>query len=330
VFGSGFFIGQNTIATNYHVIRGARTIVAKLIIQKKWLRIVDVIGFDEDKDLALLTVEAVPIRPLPFSSRKPVIGEDIYVAGNPEGYEGTFSQGIISGFRRGNFIQITAPISHGSSGGPVLNRQGQVIGMVVAADFEGQNLNFAIASSELSMFQRNAMREYGGRALASDVPPVRFNFAGVDRLIKAGQHCEKGNEYYNAGLYSQARDEYRKAIVLFPNYAEAYNGLGNAYADLSDYSKAIDAYTKAITLKPNYSRAYSGLGTVYEDLSKTHEAMGAYQKAVAFDPGDDYSHYRLGELYLIVGSKVLAQQEYAILKGLNSSYADRLRNDINK
>lgn len=48
VFGSGFFIAENTIATNYHVIRGARTIVAKLVIQKKWLAVRDVVGFDEE------------------------------------------------------------------------------------------------------------------------------------------------------------------------------------------------------------------------------------------------------------------------------------------
>lgn len=270
------------------------------------------------------------VRRLTLASRKSVIGEEIYVAGNPEGFDGTFSQGIISGFRQGNYIQITAPISHGSSGGPVVNKRGEVIGIVVAADFEGQNLNFAIATSELSRFQTNAMREYGPRAVASDVPPVRFDFAGVDRLIKASEHCDKGNDLYNRHLYAQAIEEYEKAIALLPNYAEAYYGLGNAYADLSKYDQAITAYNRALKIRPDYSLAHAALGTLYEDMSRSTEAIGAYKKAIVFDQRDDYSHYRLGELYLKVGNKLLAEQEYGILKALNSIYANRLRNDINK
>src|SRR5262249_3421737 len=78
------------------------------------------------------------------------IGDEVYVVGNPEGLEGTFSQGIISSLRGNDYIQITAPISHGSSGGPVLNKNGEVIGVAVGLIEEGQNLNFAIPVSKLT------------------------------------------------------------------------------------------------------------------------------------------------------------------------------------
>jgi hypothetical protein len=80
------------------------------------------------------------------------VGEAIYAIGNPEGLEGTFSQGIISSIRKvgaDKLLQITAPISPGSSGGPVLNIKGEVIGVSVATSAKGQNLNFAIPSNYL-------------------------------------------------------------------------------------------------------------------------------------------------------------------------------------
>jgi Trypsin-like peptidase domain len=73
------------------------------------------------------------------------VGDDILVAGNPEGLEASFSRGIVSGIRSvSGLIQMDAAISPGSSGGPVVNRQGEVIGLAVATLVEGQNLNFSV------------------------------------------------------------------------------------------------------------------------------------------------------------------------------------------
>src|SRR4029079_9116422 len=94
------------------------------------------------------------------------IGDSIYVSGNPEGLEGTFSEGIVSSRRKEGskqFLQITAPISHGSSGGPVMNRYGEVIGLAVAMIKDGQNLNFAVPVSYLA-----ALMTKGGNTPASD------------------------------------------------------------------------------------------------------------------------------------------------------------------
>ena len=85
------------------------------------------------------------------------VGVPIYAVGNPRGLEGTFSQGIISSVRKvgtDKLLQLTAPISPGSSGGPVLNGKGQVIGVSVATFRGGQNLNFAIPSNYLKVLVR--------------------------------------------------------------------------------------------------------------------------------------------------------------------------------
>jgi hypothetical protein len=112
-----------------------------------------VMNADARRDLALLEVHdaATPALRLGAYS-KLEIGQEIFVIGNPEGLEGTISTGIISGLRelRGDrYIQITAPISHGSSGGAVINSAGEVIGVATFILGEGQNLNFAIPVDDI-------------------------------------------------------------------------------------------------------------------------------------------------------------------------------------
>ena len=154
--GSGFFIGQGIIATNLHVVEGVFRGYVKRVGIDKTYRIEGIVGMDTRQDLALIKVADVGSPALPIGkSDKVQVGESVYVAGNPIGFlEGTFSNGIVSGvreFRVGSQrIQITAPISEGSSGGPVLNSKGEVIGVAVSTITAGQNLNFVIPSNYLS------------------------------------------------------------------------------------------------------------------------------------------------------------------------------------
>ena len=153
--GSGFFVRRNLIATNFHVIDGASRASVKLVNTETKYRIEGVTATDEKNDLALLKVAMYGVTPLALGNSNMVqIGETVYVVGNPKNFEGTVSDGIISGRRdRGGEerLQMTAPISPGSSGGPVLNRKGEVIGVSVSLynPLFAQNLNFAIPSNAL-------------------------------------------------------------------------------------------------------------------------------------------------------------------------------------
>lgn len=99
-FGSGFFVKENLIATNYHVIEGAAQGTAKLVSKYTKYTIDGITVTDRENDLALLKVTAYGIKPLPLGdSDKVRIGATVYVAGNPKGLEGTFSDGIISSRR---------------------------------------------------------------------------------------------------------------------------------------------------------------------------------------------------------------------------------------
>ncbi|MCI0624172.1 MAG: S1C family serine protease [Acidobacteria bacterium] len=151
--GSGFFVREGVIATNLHVIEGATRGYAKLVGQKTKFDIVGIVGIDSVRDLVLLAVTGAKAPSLPLGEGNQVaVGDEVYAVGNPQGLEGTFSQGIVSSVRQlgsDTLLQITAPISPGSSGGPVLNAQGKVIGVAVVTFRGSQNLNFAIPASYL-------------------------------------------------------------------------------------------------------------------------------------------------------------------------------------
>ena len=153
--GSGFFIdGDGTLVTNYHVMEGAYSATATLLSDSSVAYdIISVTDYDEDLDLAIVKVDIDANEFLTLSEDEPVTGETIYALGSSVGLTGTFSDGIVSTSSRMmggvDFIQITAPISHGNSGGPLVNTHAEVLGVNALMNTEGQNLNFAININEL-------------------------------------------------------------------------------------------------------------------------------------------------------------------------------------
>jgi S1-C subfamily serine protease len=154
--GSGFLVSANgDIVTNYHVIKEAHSAIVKLS-NGAFFPVIGVVASDADKDLAIIKVDG---KNLPFLSLgdddKLQVGEHVAAIGSPLGLEGTVSDGIVSAFRDvagRKWIQITAPVSHGNSGGPLLDMNNHVVGVITwGVSLElGQNLNFAAPSNELT------------------------------------------------------------------------------------------------------------------------------------------------------------------------------------
>jgi hypothetical protein len=154
--GSGFLISADgNIVTNYHVIKDAHTANVKLS-NGAFFKVNGIIASDVDKDLAIIKVDG---RSLPFLQLGDIdnlrVGDHVIAIGSPLGLEGTVSDGIVSALRDvGNmkWIQTTAPVSHGNSGGPLLDMNGHVVGVITwGVNLKlGQNLNFAAPSSEVN------------------------------------------------------------------------------------------------------------------------------------------------------------------------------------
>ena len=214
--GSGFFVRNGQVATNLHVVKGASRGYAKLVGQKTKYDIEGITAVDAERDLVILKISVPGAQAISLGDSDTVqVGAPIYAVGNPRGLEGTFSQGIISSIRKvgtDKILQLTAPISPGSSGGPVLNSKGQVIGVSVATFRGGQNLNFAIPSNYLKKLmeqigpakplsrakpiksKRSILDDFGGRS-TDGVTGSKFYWNRTNVLLELGIICTFPCEY---------------------------------------------------------------------------------------------------------------------------------------
>ena len=147
--GSGFIISPDgRIVTNYHVIDGAES--GKVVLNDETtFTDIKVLGWDKEGDLAIIKISGSGLPAVTMgNSDAAQIGEAVVAIGSPLGLQNTVSTGIISARREG-FLQTTAPISHGSSGGALFNMMGDVIGITSAGMEEGANLGFAIPINEV-------------------------------------------------------------------------------------------------------------------------------------------------------------------------------------
>ena len=325
--GSGFFVKPNLIATNYHVIEGAAKGTAKLVGKSTTYNIEGVTATDKTNDLALLQVTAYGIygikgiKPLSLGNSDAIrIGATVYVAGNPKGLEGTFSDGIISS-RRDKLtkerLQMTAPISPGSSGGPVLNRKGEVIGISFAGHqaLDAQNLNFAIPSKYLKKLlalsgtsrplgQNNTSISAETYFLWAYTKHKLGDYVGAiaDYTIAIRLKPDAANAYYNRGLaksnlgqYFAAIADYIQTIKLKPDLVEAYVNRGAAKAELGQHFAAISDYDKAIHLKPNLATAYVNRGAAKAELGQHFAAISDYDEAIRLKPDEDNAYFNRGK-----------------------------------
>lgn len=155
--GSGIMIGRNGyILTNDHVASGGYFYSVRIENDDKVYQTDELIKYHSDLDLALMRISR-SLKPLPIyqGEKKLVRGQSVVAIGSPLGLFNSVSNGIISGFRildGVHMIQFTAPISNGSSGGAVLNLNGEVIGISTAGFDQGQNINLAVGYESINMF----------------------------------------------------------------------------------------------------------------------------------------------------------------------------------
>lgn len=239
--GSGFLIATHKIATNAHVANAGNLVIA--IGPARIPAKVD--SVDSKQDLAILDINIdLDASPLILQPQIPSVGEDVYTIGSPKGLEKTFSTGVVSGLRHldgRDLIQITTPISHGSSGGPVLNSKGEVIGLATAMLDEGQNLNFAVSAKALQNLLAHPLPTHTDPATA---------LASAQSLIK-----ERENIPYATDDSSPYQLKSKQIIVLLNQVLDSSDA--NLLLSLStlsqseDFDLAIAAARKSLQIHPS-------------------------------------------------------------------------------
>jgi serine protease Do len=204
--GTGILVDERGyIVTNYHVVAGVESLRATLADSSSYTA--RVISYDKKHDLAIIKVDASkPLTVLPLgTSSDLMLGETVFAIGNAFGYPDTITQGLVSALHRDvevnekqgykNLIQTDASINPGNSGGPLINLDGEVIGINVAIRAGAQRIGFAIPMddarkiiAELLSGERLAQTFHG--AILTDVKKGEQRFLRVDGL-KPGSPAEQ-------------------------------------------------------------------------------------------------------------------------------------------
>ena len=327
--GSGFFIRPGQVVTNLHVIDGAHHAEVRTFDGKgKIYPVQGMLDIDEEGDLAILSLN-VPqdrARALDLSSTIPEEGESIFVIGNPLRLEGSISDGIVSAVREvpnlGKIIQITAPISHGNSGSPLFNMQGQVVGVVTMKIVNGQNINLALSASRVMELEPGKLSTFDDLAAR--------NKSGVQSEALAEWWYRNGLNSLWLGNYDSALGYFENAVNKNPARAEAWIQVGYCKVKQGKNDDAIRAYQKALRLRPASAEAYNKLGDAYYYAERFDEAISAYKEAARLQPRLAEAYYNLSMTYLEVGDRMSAVAQSCLLQPLNTELYRKLLSEIQR
>ena len=189
--GSGFIVKETgVIVTNYHVMKGAYPAVVKLKNGDIY-KDISIIDYDDIRDIAIIKINGFDLPVVKLGNSNNVkVGEQLVVIGNPHGYENTVADGLLSQIRdteKGYKLhQISVPISAGSSGSPVFNANGEVVGIATLSDVLGQNLNFSVpinyARGLISDKVKYSLKQFAG--LSDKISTLSISVSDKESRIK--------------------------------------------------------------------------------------------------------------------------------------------------
>jgi Tfp pilus assembly protein PilF len=315
--GSGFVMAPgNVCVTNYHVMDGA--VRAVLRLPSAQYELVRVLTANQQKDFTILSVQT-SLRGLPLGSMDSLsIGDPVLAIGSPVGYAGTVSTGIISAIRdlegSGRLIQTTAPISPGSSGGPLLDAAGRVIGINTLTVIEGQNINFSIPINWIL----EAHRDSPGQK-------VQVAFSGFGE----GHGLRTPPPAYLEGLFFLDQEDYTTALKAFSEATTrdprdalaAWIMMGCCDQKLHRYEDAIRDYTQVIRINPNIGYAYLHRGDAFYNLNRFEDALRDYTQAIRIDSNSAMAYLGRAGSYLNFNRHEDAIRDFTIALRLDANLA---------
>lgn len=350
-FWSGFFVKRDQVATCFRAIEGAAKGTVRLAGKQQRFRIEGITASNEKQGLVILKVPDFGGQPLSLGNSNTVQNNDeVHVAGNPwfsvkeetTLLEGTVTSGIISKIHQktsgSNFLkflsrntgifldtvlQMSVQVHTGCSGGPVLNRRGEVIGVSFRAIKDGQILNCIVPSNYLKMLLTQ---------LKSPSPLIKGEPASAFTYI------DWATTKFEQERYESAIFDYDEAIKLKPNFAVAYNLRGTAKYYLRAYKSAIADFDEAIRLLPETVEsnshlfyAYSYRGLVKSDLGDYKSAIFDFDEAIRLYPDDAqvYSNRGLAKHLLGAHESALADLNEAIRLDPDFAEAYSKRGSVN-
>ena len=320
--GSGVVLSKDEIVTNCHVIEKSATLSVK---HRGREYAATLKHSDYDHDVCSLNVTGFDAPAAVLGSTKPLkVGQKVFAIGAPQGLELTLSEGIISSLRDvtdGRYLQISAPISPGSSGGGLFDEDGRLIGLPTFYLGGGQQLNFAVPVEWIK-----ALPQRSTKTAPTAQPAIwwlnkaaelegKNDWPGLLKHAQAWKRAQSqdsmawavlGEAYGQLKQTAKAIEAYQQALRIDPEHAEAWYNLGLAYGQAGQTAKAIEACQQALRINPEDAEAWYNLGFIYGQADQTAKAIEAYQRALRIKPEDAKAWAMLGLAYLQAGQTAKA------------------------
>lgn len=280
--GSGFFVTEDgKVATCAHLVEGAKSIRVKTLSGAEF-KFMSVVSLDSTKDLALLSVATDGVACFDHSGPEVSVGTRIAVLGNPLGLRGSLTDGVVSAIRGGaddvRFLQISAPVSPGSSGSPVVSLTGDLVGMVGARAQGGEGIGFALASEEIWAAIKQAA------AKKDDQAPYREALEMSRRRYLPSRELWDDPEWENGSLpeaTSQRLAVLRRLSSKYPDVALLRVEIAKALQEDGEYDQAFEECAALVSQDPGNRLA---VGELIGTITKEERKIPLVKNAVNVDP----------------------------------------------
>lgn len=285
--GSGFFVAPDLIATNIHCVVGTTWVFVDPISLPNVYPIESVVAFDDKIDLAILRV-SVEGMPLSLADSNTVrVEEEIYavrcVGGGIEekGASGAITPGTVHGIRdTDRYLRLKTVLSHGNSGGPVINKAGEVIGIAVAGGSSVDERGGKHVSEFAYAIPSNTVKTL----LAAGGAEESLETWREQPRIHAYAEASQGYVKQSKGEYKAAIKHYTAALQLNPDLAEVYHNRGTLKNALGQHKTAIADWDAALRCNPALAEAYFNRGAAKNTLGDAEGSIADCTAAIDLNP----------------------------------------------
>lgn len=340
--GTAFAISADGLAvTNFHVVDGGKSFTARTT-QGAEFAVSGVTATDPAADLALIHLSASSLEFLELGESDSLhIGAPVAVFGAPRGLSGTLSDGILSARRTGEddteknptnggkLLQITAPVSSGSSGSPVFDSRGKVIGVAVSIlpGPTSQNLNFAVPVEAVTTLQKNAaagLAETARHLIPENGPTQPKTKSGPDDAFFADPDYGKLRGHFLASDWIQCVRVARPLAANHPNSSKAQAWLGFSLGGIGLHSQAETALKNSLAIDPENGAVWGKLGTMQAAQKNTENARQSWKRGAGLAPESAWIWAALSISFLNANDHLEAISPMENLRKLDRPEFDRL------
>jgi len=335
--GSGVVLNsQGLIVTNFHVCKGSNNI--KIKHEDIYIEDVTILGGSEEDDWMFLKVEAGKFKFIPAGNSDNLeVGQKVYALGSPLGYENSITEGIVNGKRdiaslNGEFLQISASISPGSSGGALITAGGKLIGITTASREDGQSINFAIPINRVLASDIYIANSYDDSKTVTEKKSKKKkseDITGTEKKTKkAPKKKKKEDEIYSGSDKGEGNAKVPGPGKSSENNPSTSRGTsdyganlesGNSAFKSKNYRAAIDYYTRCIDAGARSIVPYYGRAVAYTILEMYTPALQDVNYVIKTDPNQADYYILRGYIYDNLEKYYDAIEDYAAALELDNT-----------